>query len=55
MTAANVLGQMAGMLASGGIEVVDCSGVLGPEKDAGMWRVDTGHYCLENFDLGALL
>ena len=31
MTAANVLGQMAGMLASGGIEVVDCSGVLGPE------------------------
>ena len=31
MTAANVLGQMAGMLVSGGIEVVDCSGVLGPD------------------------
>ena len=31
MTSANVLGQLAGLLASGGIEVVDCSGVLGPE------------------------
>ena len=31
MTSANVLSSLAGMLASGGIEVVDCSGVLGPE------------------------
>ena len=31
MTSANVLQSLAGMLASGGIEVVDCSGVLGPE------------------------
>lgn len=31
MTSASVLQAMAGMLASGGIEVVDCSGVLGPE------------------------
>ncbi len=31
MTAANVLGQLAGMLASAVVEVVDCSGVLGPE------------------------
>jgi len=31
MTAANVLSQMAKMLASGGIEVVDCTGVLGPD------------------------
>jgi isatin hydrolase len=31
MTSAQVLGQLAGMLASGGIEVVDCTGVLGPE------------------------
>ena len=31
MTAENVLDQMAGMLVSGGIEVVGCSGVLGPE------------------------
>lgn len=31
MTGANVLSQLAGLLASGGVEVVDCSGVLGPE------------------------
>jgi isatin hydrolase len=31
MTSANVLQSMAAMLASGGIEVVDCSGTLGPE------------------------
>lgn len=31
MTAANVVGQLAKMLASGAIEVVDCTGVLGPE------------------------
>ena len=31
MTSASVLSSLAGMLASGGIEVVDCSGVLGPE------------------------
>ena len=31
MTAANVLTQLAGLLASGGIEVVDCTAVLGPE------------------------
>jgi len=31
MTSANVLQSLAGMLASGGIEVVDCTGVLGPE------------------------
>ena len=31
MTSANVLASLAGMLASGGIEVVDCTGVLGPE------------------------
>lgn len=31
MSSANMLSQLAGMLASGGIEVVDCSGVLGPE------------------------
>ncbi len=31
MTSAGVLQSLAGMLASGGIEVVDCSGVLGPD------------------------
>ena len=31
MSSASVLSSLAGMLASGGIEVVDCSGVLGPE------------------------
>ena len=31
MTSANVLAGLAGMLASGGIEVVDCTGVLGPD------------------------
>lgn len=31
MTSANVLASLAGMIASGGIEVVDCTGVLGPE------------------------
>ena len=31
MTSASVLQSVAGMIASGGIEVVDCSGVLGPE------------------------
>lgn len=31
MAATSVLAQMAGMLASGGIEVVDCSGTLGPD------------------------
>ena len=31
MTSASVLSSLAGMLASGGIEVVDCSGTLGPE------------------------
>lgn len=31
MTSASVLHSVAGMIASGGIEVVDCSGVLGPE------------------------
>jgi kynurenine formamidase len=31
MTAAQVLSQLAGMLASGGVEVVDCSGSLGPD------------------------
>ncbi len=31
MTSANVLQSLAEMLASGGIEVVDCTGVLGPE------------------------
>ena len=31
MTSANVLQSLAGMIASGGIEVVDCSAVLGPE------------------------
>lgn len=31
MSSANVLSQLAGMLGSGGIEVVDCSGPLGPD------------------------
>ena len=31
MTSANVLASLAGMLASGGVEVVDCTGVLGPD------------------------
>lgn len=31
MTSAAALTQLAGLLASGGIEVVDCTGVLGPE------------------------
>ncbi len=31
MTSANVLANLAGMLASGAVEVVDCTGVLGPE------------------------
>ena len=31
MTSANVLTSLAGLLASGGVEVVDCTGVLGPE------------------------
>lgn len=31
MSAANVVGELGKMLASGGVEVVDCSGVLGPE------------------------
>ena len=31
MSSANMLGQLAGLLASGAIEVVDCSGVLGPD------------------------
>lgn len=30
MASANLLGELAAMLASGSIEVVDCSGVLGP-------------------------
>jgi len=30
MTSATVLADLAGMLASGGVEVVDCTGVLGP-------------------------
>ena len=35
MTSASVLQSLAGLLASGGIEVVDCSGVLGPETPLG--------------------
>ena len=31
MTGANVLNELAAMLAGGGVEVVDCTGVLGPE------------------------
>ncbi len=31
MSSANVLSDLAGMLASGGVEVVDCTGVLGPD------------------------
>ncbi|GAB4258628.1 MAG: cyclase family protein [Pararhodobacter sp.] len=31
MSASNVLQQLAGLLASGGIEVVDCTGPLGPD------------------------
>ena len=31
MTSANILASLAGMLAAGKVEVVDCSGVLGPE------------------------
>ena len=31
MTGANVLNELAGMLAGGGVEVVDCTGVLGPD------------------------
>ena len=31
MNASNVLTQLAGLLASGGIEVVDCTGTLGPD------------------------
>ena len=31
MTASNVLTQLAGLLASGGIEVGDCTGTLGPD------------------------
>lgn len=31
MTAANILGSLGEMLTSGGVEVVDCTGVLGPE------------------------
>lgn len=31
MTSATVLSSLAGMLASGGIEVVDCTGTLGPD------------------------
>ena len=31
MAASDVLGELAGMLVSGGIEVVDCTGTLGPD------------------------
>ena len=31
MSASNVLQQLAGLLASGGIQVVDCTGTLGPD------------------------
>ena len=31
MSSANVLSQLAGMIGSGGIEIVDCSGTLGPD------------------------
>ena len=31
MTSSQVLSDLAGMLASGGVEVIDCTGVLGPE------------------------
>ena len=31
MAAENILAQLGAMIASGGIQVVDCSGTLGPE------------------------
>ena len=31
MSSKDLLGQLAGLLASGGVEVVDCTGVLGPD------------------------